>query len=353
MPVDNAGDVGARLRALREAPPYWSRTDLARLIRDAADPAERDLLPHVPSLATSIKQWETGKHLPGHRYRRLLSRVFDSPERELFHVAAAPFAVSVELTPDDEDRLGSALTRPARLDGVVVESLATILVQQRRLDDTLGPAAVLPSTRAQADSVVNLYRQTRGTGRDLLAPVAAEWVQFHGWLLAEHRVDHAAAHLLTDAETIADEAGHGVLAAQAANFKGYLARQQGNPRGIVRHFLTAYHTPGASPAQRLGDAVQAAQGFALLGDAAAARRLLAEADALENVAARTLPPDTAYWLTPDFHHINIGLALGALGEHAAAAEHIQAGLESLPPDQQGAEWTREYRDALRRELEQA
>ncbi|GAA0361072.1 hypothetical protein GCM10010151_58690 [Actinoallomurus spadix] len=160
------------------------------------------------------------------------------------------------------------------------------------------------------------------------------------------RNDAAAAHTLTEAEEMADDIHDGTLAAQAANFKGYLARRQNRPRGIVRHFLAAYHTPGAHPAQRLGDAVQAAQGYALLGEKAAARRLLTEAAALEDQANRHSPPGTAYWLTPDFQHVNIGLALLALGEYPDAAEHLAAGLASLPSDQQDAEWTREYRDAL-------
>lgn len=251
-----------------------------------------------------------------------------------------------EVTPDDNDRLVMAVQEPARVDFVVVDSLATILAIQRRLDDTLGPAAIFEATRAQSKSVTELLRNARGPERDALAPVAAEWVQFDGWLHAELRADASAARILTQAEEMADDAGDGTLAAQAANFKGYLARHQGRPRGIVRHFLTAYNTPGAHPAQRLGDAVQAAHGYALLGEAKDARHLLTQAEALEGRAARGLPPDTAYWLTPDFQRLNMGLALLALGENAAAADYIAAGLDSLPADQQSAEWTKEYREAL-------
>ena len=191
--------------------------------------------------------------------------------------------INGEYTPDDEERLSLALQRPSRLDMVVVESLRVILAAQRRLDDTLGPAAILPATAVQAAATEKLLRQARGPVREALAPVAAEYVQFHGWLLAELRDDRAAVRRLTDAEGLADEIENGELAAQAANFRAYLARQQDL---------------------------------------------------------------TAYWLTPDFQHINIGLALAALGEHGAAAEHLAAGLGSLPADQQQAEWTREYRKAL-------
>lgn len=344
--------IGARLRAAREAPPRWSRSELARRLRAAAHPDERADLPHVPALTGEIKQWESGRYCPGPRYRRLYAIATGRPEDELFRPEpdAPSFWRSAELngylSPDDEERLDLAVRRPHRLDLTVVDSLATILAAQRRRDDTEGPAAILDGSLAQTDAVTQLLRDSRGPARDALLPVAGEYVQFAGWLHAELRDDQRAMHLLTDAEALADDAQDGTLAAQATNFKGYLSRQQGNPRGIVRHFLAAYHSPGAAPAQRLGDAVQAAQGLALLDEGAAARRLLAEAEALEEPAGRGLPPETAYWLTPDFHHINIGIALLALGEHAAAAEHLAHGLGSLPPDQQGAEWTREYREAL-------
>lgn len=352
MSADNVV-IGARLRTAREAEPYWSREVLARLLRDVADERTRRELPSIKNLAHMIKEWERGLHGISGRYRALYARVLEVDEAELFEPTAEPGlwrppGLNGDLTPDDEERLTLAAAAPARIDLTVVDSLATILAMQRRLDDTLGPAAILPSTAAQTDSVTTLIREARGPARDALGPVAGEWVQFHGWLHAELRNDRTAVHLLTDAEDLADEIGDGPLAAQAANFKGYLARQQGRPRGVVRHFLTAFHTPGAHPAQRLGDAVQAAQGYGLLGEDAAARRLLLEAEALEDEAARELPPDTAYWLTPDFQHINVGLALAALGEHKVAAEHLAYGLASLPPDQRDAEWTKEYRDALDR-----
>jgi len=354
--------LGARLRAAREADPYWSREQMARLLRAAADPRELEsgTIAHVKSLARRIKAWERGDAVPALKYRRLYARVLETTEEELFgELANAPWSSRLEqpapadhsrlwegLTPDDEERLARAIARPARVDKAVARSLATILASQRRMDDVVGPAAILPATAVQATTALRLLREARGQVRDALLPVAAEWVQFHGWLHAELLDTPRAMQLLTSAEELADEAGDGTLAAQATNFKGYLARRLGLPRGIVRHFMTAYHTPGAHPAQRLGDAVQAAQGYALLGDRRTARRLLGEAMALSDEAARELPPGTAYWLTPDYHHLNIGLALLSMKEHAAAAENLQHGLQTLPADQQGAQWAEEYRVAL-------
>jgi tetratricopeptide (TPR) repeat protein len=250
------------------------------------------------------------------------------------------------LTPDDRSRIARSITHPSRLDGATVSALAEILAARRRLDDTLGPRLILPATVAQLATVTDLLRNAGGPHRDALAEVVAEFTQFTGWLNGEMRNDREAVRLLTEAEDLADEANNGALAAQAANFKGWLARQQGRPRAVVRWFLAAHHTPGAHAAQRVGDAAQAAQGYAELGERDQARRLLDVAGNLIDDAARELPPGTAYWLTPTFHRLNIGLAHRALGEHRDAAEHIAAGLDGLPDDQQDAEWSIEYREAL-------
>jgi hypothetical protein len=257
-----------------------------------------------------------------------------------------PPAGTDTLTSDDRARIAHSLAHPSRVDGATVTALADVLASQRRLDDMLGPTALIPATTAQVALVTGLLKSARGPHRDALTTVAAEYVQFAGWLHAEARQDDEAVRLLTDAEDLADAAGDGALAAQAANFRGYLARQQRNPRGVVRWFLTAHHTPGAHPAQQLGDAAQAAQGFATLGKRDTARRLLDIAGGLIDAASRDQPPGTAYWLTPTFHRLNIGLAHLALGDHADAADHIAAGLNGLPEDQASAEWVIEYQQAL-------
>lgn len=255
-------------------------------------------------------------------------------------------ALAETLTPDDRERVSGALDSPSRLDGATVVALADVLAAQRRLDDVMPATAMLPSVTAQWRQVKRLAREARGPHADALHTVAAEWVQFIGWLHAEARNDAQAVRWLTEAEDRADDVGDGALAAQAANFKGYLARQQGRPRAVVRWFLNAYNTPGAALLQRVGDAVQAAHGYALLDERDAARRLLDEAADLTTQAEGSEPPGTAYWLSPTFSRMGIGLALLALAEYADAAENLRTGLDGLPTDQRGAEWAREYREAL-------
>jgi hypothetical protein len=256
-------------------------------------------------------------------------------------------ALAATTTPDDDARIAHNAARPTRLDNKTVDALADVLAAQRRLDDVLPAVGMLPGTVAHWEAVERLAHDARGPHADALHRVAAEWVQFIGWLHAEARNDSEAVRWLTEAEDLADDLNDGVLAAQAANFKGYLARQQRRPRAEVRWFLTAYHTPGAAIRQRVGDAAQAAHGYALLDQRDDARRLLDEAAKLAETGADDAPPPgTAYWLTPTFSHINIGLAYLALKDYAEATAHLRAGLGGLPDDQRAAEWASEYRQAL-------
>ncbi|GAB3156246.1 hypothetical protein GCM10027290_53830 [Micromonospora sonneratiae] len=249
-------------------------------------------------------------------------------------------------TPDDDQRIAHAISNPARLDAQTVTLLADILAAQRRLDDAVPVAMLLPWAVPQWRTVQDLAESARGPHAPAIRAVAAESTQFVGWLYAEGQRHTDAVRMLVDAASQADAVDCGILAAQAANFRGYVERQRGNPRGIVSHFLTAYHTPGATPLQRVGDAAQAAHGYALLGDRAAAHRLLGDASDLTTTAADTTPPSTAYWLSATFGRMNLGLAYLGLGDRTAAADNLRAGLSGLPADQRDAEWTAEYRAAL-------
>jgi tetratricopeptide (TPR) repeat protein len=188
-----------------------------------------------------------------------------------------------------------------------------------------------------------MLKGARGPHRDTLARVVAEYVQFAGWLHASARNDAEAIVRLNDAVELADEVESGTLTAQALNFRAYVARQQGRPRAYARWFEAAYRTPGAHAAQRMGDAAQAAHGYAELGQRDTARRLLDEAAGLADAAADQ-PPGTAYWLTPNFQRFSLGLAHVGLKEYRDAADHFRAALAGLPPQQQNADWTVEYHD---------
>ncbi|AVT35331.1 helix-turn-helix transcriptional regulator [Plantactinospora sp. BB1] len=313
-----------------------------RELRTARGMSLRDLARRAYYGKSHLHDLETSRCRPTVEAARRLDDVLQAGGTLAALVVEAP-AVT---TPDDDQRIAYVIAQPSRLDAATVHMLAETLAAQRRLDDVLQAPAMLPWSVPQWRTVQSLAEQARGPHAAELHEVIAEWTQFIGWLYAEGRNDSEATRVLTEAADQADAVDSGPLAAQVENFRGYLERQRGNPRGIVRHFLAAYHTPGSTVLQRVGDAVQAAHGYALLGDRGAARRLLGEASDLTEAAESASAPAAAYWLTPTFSRMGLGLTYLALGDRAAAAENLRAGLDGLPDDQRDAEWTIEYREAL-------
>ncbi|MEU0161915.1 helix-turn-helix transcriptional regulator [Streptomyces sp. NPDC006261] len=290
-----------------------------------------------------------------------LSRVLNGKQRPSENLAnaldllvGAGGALADTLIKEEEsERVARSVKNPSRLDAGTVDALAGVLAAYRRLDDTAPPRSVIPATMAQMREVTQMLKEARGPHRDRLSDVASEWVQFAGWLFAQTHEYPDGVRLLNDAVELADETGNGTLAAQALNFKGYIARQQGRPQGIARWFGAAANTPGAHPAQRIGDYLQAAAGLAELGDADEALRTVEQAERLMDKAAALPPPATAYWLTPSFNRLNMGLATLALGRYSEAADHLRNGLAGLPDELRDAPWSWEHKDALRRAVEAA
>jgi hypothetical protein len=86
------------------------------------------------------------------------------------------------LNPDDDGRLGWVVRNPRRIDIAAVTSLAAVLTAQRRAEDALGSAAVLPAVSAQLRAVSRLVTEALGPVRPAVVDVGAQWAQFAGWL---------------------------------------------------------------------------------------------------------------------------------------------------------------------------
>ncbi|WP_067487736.1 hypothetical protein [Actinomadura hibisca] len=348
MSAETNKAIGARLRAERKARRLVV-ADLAEQFREVAPARVAQRLPKLRDLERTIRGHEAGEHAVGPRYRMLYSAVFGVPEEELFAPPTedAPslwYPGEVGVTPDDDERLAAVAARPARLDAGTLEALTTVLSGQRRLEDAIGPEALRGPVAGQLTVILPMLRDVGGQLRTPLGRIAAEWSVYAGWLNAATGRDAEALALFGQAEDLADDFHDGTIAAIATSFRGYVARQQGRHRGVVRASRAALAAPGGHPTQRTFDLLQAAQGYAGLGDREQARRLLNEA--AERARDDIEPPPAVYWYSEPFFQLNIGTVHRDIGEYADAAALLDEGLRGMPPDQQGAEWLAEYRDAL-------
>lgn len=291
--------------------------------------------------AAQISQWENGIRRPTLDNATILDQALE---------AGGELAALVTETPDDRDaaeRIAHAIKAPSLLDAGHVEALATQLAMSRHLDDSFPASALLPAVEGQLATTQILAREARGPVARDVHLVAVQFEQFAGWLNSQVRNDKRAEQQLSTAARDALSLDHPDLACQTLSFRGALDRFRGNAKGITRWNIAAYEVPGVSDLHKVDAAFHAVQGLGMLGDQKEAARLLGEADdittALDGSDASS---PVAYWLSPSWLRMPIGLAHLGLGNHKSAAENLRAGLESMPDGWQNAEWSVEYRDAL-------
>jgi hypothetical protein len=263
------------------------------------------------------------------------------------------------LTSDDEDRLIRAACQPSRVDRVVVDSLATILAAQRRAEDSIGSGPLVAPVVAQLGTITRLAAEARGAIRPALVDVAAQWAQFAGWLsLSVRALDHAQRWYDRAAEWSA-EADNRDLTANILSFRGYMAWLMGRPGPTVGLSQAALRVDGAHAGQRAYDAIQEARGLAMTGEVAEADRALGRAgELLASISkwSKDLPSWSYYYSGP-LYAMEEGLVYRLLGRTAPreqdrrshtrlAIDTLTAGLEGLPPEMRGAEWSGEFRHQL-------
>ncbi|GAA4396156.1 hypothetical protein GCM10023088_78430 [Actinomadura verrucosospora] len=272
-------EIGRRLRAAREAPPRWSRAEMARRLRTAADPDERARLPHVASLADQIKQWEAGKWAPSARYRELYVRATGRTWDELFgadtDAQPAPPAgdahpLPLLLTPPSA---GAESSRPLTVTGV-----EALLGRLYRLDDEFGGNELCQVIEGQVTAAFRLFNEAAlriQTERRLLTAVAG-LTQMAGWLSIDATRHADASRYLSATVYAAHETDDLGLASHAMGYMSLHAfyRDQPQRARTLADAALSLARAEASPRTRAALHNRAARAHARLGEVNPCRRQL-------------------------------------------------------------------------------
>jgi tetratricopeptide (TPR) repeat protein len=236
------------------------------------------------------------------------------------------------------------------MDAGAINSLATILKEQRRLEDAVGPAPLVESVIAQLDFVEGAVTETNGRLRHDVLQVASQWAQFAGWLHTAGGHWRGAKKWFGRALEWSSGIDGREMIATVLSYQAHAAWLQGQVDPVIGLSRAARHDPGVYPGQHAYDAYQEARGHILTADFRAALNLLAEADDLARATEEyegEVPP-WHYYREPWFFSLERGLALGYLAERAPhysdlAIDQLTRALTAIPQSMKDAEWAAEYR----------
>lgn len=230
-----------------------------------------------------------------------------------------------------------------------IDALDGVLRAQRRLDDMVGSATLLPPVLAHLDTVTAMTVDTTGPHRPALVGMAAQWAQFAGWL-------HTSTGRFADAKTwfaraleLAFEAEDRDMVATVISYQGHVAWLTGQIPPSTGLAEAAMRDETVYPGQRAYDAYAVARGRAAQGDLGAAERMLAVGEQLAHESDEwtgEIPP-WQYYRQPWFWALERGLVRLHMARHdqrhaQAAVAELQAGIDGMPLDMRNADWCGEY-----------
>ncbi|MGC9665207.1 helix-turn-helix domain-containing protein [Planosporangium sp. 12N6] len=254
-----------------------------------------------------------------------------------------------ETSAEDEARLAYVARCPRRVDSTAIDALAALLVGYRRLEDSIGAVAVLPSVASQLALVTDMVGEARDPLRPRLVDVAAQWAQFAGWLHIADAEPAAARTWLAQALEWATETGNSDLIGTVLSFRGYLAEELGAWGPMIGLTRVSLRDPFVFVGQRAYDQFQLARGLARVGDRTGAADALAAGHdlALATTAHSDPVPPWHYYRSPAFFALEGGVVHSVLAhDHAGhgeqAARLLTTGLEGLPAESQSADWAGVY-----------
>lgn len=309
-----------------------------RRLRTGARISLRALAHVVYQSKSQLHDLESGRRQPSDDVARRLDDALGAAGR-LVALARPPV-----LPGDGADRIAFAARHPGRTDPSTVDALADLLASQRRLDDVLGAAAVMPAVQANLDLVTHLASEAHDDLRGRLIDQAAQWAQFAGWL-GIAAGDHAwSRHWLNQALEWTVESGHDALLGTVLSFRADLAGQSGDIGALLGVTRAALTRPGMSPGQLAYDHHQLARAFVLAGDRQAAinTAVMADERAIAALEYDGEVPPWDYYRDRAFFDLEAGTTRAALGQHQQAVELLTTGLNGLDADSASADWTGTY-----------
>jgi transcriptional regulator with XRE-family HTH domain len=258
------------------------------------------------------------------------------------------------LDPDEQVRIADLRTRPRMVDRAALRSLATMLAEQRRLEDVAGAGPLVQPMRAQLRLVENIVIDARGDIRADVVRIGGQYAQFTAWLHASLGEPRAAQYFYDRATEWALEADDPHMVATALSMKGHVAYRQGQVNSMLGLSRAAQRDKRQSPGVRALAVQQEARARALMGDRETTERRLDDAFVLaeQSVAHPEDEPPWVYFYSPEYLMMQRGRAYRYLGRFNDAAELLEVGLNTLAPELRSAEWAESYHTDLRMVREQ-
>jgi tetratricopeptide (TPR) repeat protein len=303
--------IGARLREARENPPYWTRGELARLLRSQATADELPFVAHVASLADMIKQWEAGKWVPRTRYRVLYCRLTSRTEAELFGVGPAVQATvtpSSERPPDDyaatvRDTNAHLIVLDSRYGGTAIADVASHAFTSAR--------AALATGRHDADER-DLQSATGEAGE------IAAWCLYDADRLSESRtVTH-------EAMLISRLAGDRAMELFQLSHLALVNVHQRHSREALRIAEHTIEAGGLAPRVEALFKIRASRALAQGGYRRRALDTLAQATSAIEDSLHARDPHWTWWLDASELAWHRGILHLELGEYREAMPHLDA-----------------------------
>ncbi|MDL4772911.1 hypothetical protein [Actinomadura xylanilytica] len=344
MSADNKA-IGARLRAAREEPPYWTRGDLARLLRRAAAPGELEHVAHVKSLIDMIKQWEAGAWLPGPRYRPLYARVLKTTEDELFgspHAQPPMPADDRSVAAEEVELLDLAAHAGATdLAAGTLDLLDTVVDRLCRDYPTVSPEVLSRRGKAHLSYVLHLLnsRTTLAEHRELL--VRSGWLSVLLACTLYDAGDKTGAEILrSTARRLGEQAGHGEIVGWSWEIAAWFALVERRYDEVVEYSEAGIQHAGASNAA-VQLTLQAGRGYARMGDRRAIDALRV-GRAIMDQLPRPGHPEHHFVFDHDKYEFYCSTIYTMLGENDAAEEHAREVIvQSRRPDD-SVRWPMRY-----------